>query len=198
MLKQAASSLLRKALYVGIGLVGFMILGFFTADRKDYPGKAEFEKVNRLLGTSSKGVTHGDSEEEKAAAGEFATSMKTLQGTLFTGGSGRSIATKGDFLTYVKRTPNAVVVLCHVPELRNYKDAKTREMLTELAWSSGRAAAKKIPGIKESDTLIVGLRGFASYGPIWEGTVSGEATKKSDGPEEKKRLYPFFVATAPN
>jgi hypothetical protein len=193
MIKSAIISLIRKAIFIAIGLCIILLIGYFASDRKDYPGKAQFEKVDSLIRTSSGGVAYGDSDDTRAAASAFSTSMKTMQAALFSGGSGRSFATGGNFLTYVKRTPNAVVILCHVPELRNYKDATTRETLAKIAWSSGKAAATKIPGVTGSDTLIIGLRGFGSYGPIWEGTISGEATKKTDDLNEKKRLYPFFV-----
>ena len=59
------------------------------------------------------------------------------------------------------------MILCHVPELRNYKSEDSREAICKIAWMAGQSSAKKIPGIKDSDTLIIGLRGFASYGPIW-------------------------------
>ncbi len=119
--------------------------------------------------------------------------MKSMQSALFSGGSGRSFATGGEFLTYIKRTPNAVVVLCHVPELRNYKEEKTRNALAKIAWSAAQSATNKIHGVQPTDTLIVGLRGFGSYGPIWEGQVSGESTTKTDDLDEKKRFYPFFI-----
>ncbi|MES2709202.1 MAG: hypothetical protein V4726_21580 [Verrucomicrobiota bacterium] len=193
MIKNAIRSLIRKALFLAIGLGVLLVIGFFASDRKDYPGKAQFEKVNSLISTGSGGTAHGDSDETRAAATAFAASMKMLQAAAFSGGSGRSLASCGEFVTYVKRTPNAVVILCHVPELRNYKDDKARETLSLLAWTAGQTALAQIPGLQDSDTLIIGLRGFASYGPIWEGTVSGEATRKTDELDEKKRLYPFFI-----
>lgn len=192
MIKKIVVSLVRKALFLGIGLGVILLVGYCASDRADYPGKANFEKIDSLITTHSGGIAHGDSEQTRAAAAAFAASMKTLQATLFSGGSGRSFATGGDFLTYVKRTPDAVVILCHVPELRNYKD-KTREALAQLAWAAAKTAAGTLPEIEDTDTLIVALRGFGSYGPIWEGTVAGEATKKTDDLDEKKRLYPFFV-----
>lgn len=43
-------------------------------------------------------------------------------------------------------------------------------------------------------TLIAGRRGFASYGPIWSGKLSGEPDQKTDDIEVKRRLYPLFAA----
>ena len=194
MLGRIIKSLIRKVIFLGIALGILLTIGYFASDHKDYPGRKEFEKIDSTLNTNAKDTTNGDSDETRAAASAFASKMKTLQSAFFTGGSGHSFATGGNFLTYIKHTPNAVIILCHVPELRNYKDEKTRDALALIAWTAGQAAAKKIPGVKDSDTLIIGLRGFALYGPIWEGTVSGDAAKKTDDDSEKKRLYPFFAA----
>jgi hypothetical protein len=112
---------------------------------------------------------------------------------LFSGGSGKSFATNGEFITYVHHTDQAVVVLCHVPELRNYKDAAVRASLAELAWVNAQRAAAKLPGVTPAHILVVGLRGFASYGPIWEGPLSGEAVKKTDSSLERDRFHPFFA-----
>jgi len=193
MLKKVIKLLIRKVLFLGIGSAILITIGYFLSDRKDYPGKSEFEEVDSLITTGSGGAAHGDSEDTKKAAAEFSSAMKSMQANLFSGGNGRSFATGGEFLTYIKRAPNAVVVLCHVPELRNYKDEETRESLSQIAWSVAKSAVAKINGIQPTDTLIVGLRGFGSYGPIWEGEFSGNPTKKTDEVDEQKRLYPFFL-----
>ena len=78
MLKDIALSLVRKAVVLAVVLGVLLIIGYFASDRKDYPGKAEFEQVNALINTSSGGVAHGDSEAARVAAEGFAKSMKTL------------------------------------------------------------------------------------------------------------------------
>jgi hypothetical protein len=175
----------------GVVLCAVLLTG--CSEGTTVAGKAEFETANKLIGVSSGDSAFGDSPTSQAAAVRFSKSMKTMQGMMFSGGSGRSLATKGEFLTYVRHTDQAVVVLCHVPELRNYKDASVRESLASLAWLNAQMAAATLPGVKPSHTLIVGLRGFASYGPIWEGPVSGEPVKKTDSGLERKRLHPFFA-----
>lgn len=157
------------------------------------PGEAEFEAVNKLIGVNSHTVAFGNSPASVDAAGKFAASMKRMQAVMFSGGSGKSFATKGEFLTYIHCTDQAVVVLCHVPELRNYKDASVRESLAALAWANAQGMAAKLPGVAPSHTLVVGLRGFASYGPIWEGAISGDARKKTDSSLDRDRLHPFFA-----
>ena len=169
-----------------------VLLGGCSGGKKE-PGEAEFEAANKLLTTSSAGAKFGNSPASIEAAGNFSASVKRMQALLFSGGSGKSFATKGDFLTYVHCTDKAVVVLCHVPELRNYKDASVRESLAELAWANAQMAAEKLPGVTPSHTLVVGLRGFASYGPIWEGPLNGDPKKKTDSALERDRLYPFFA-----
>ena len=93
MIKTLIMSLIRKAVFLTIGLGAFLLIGYLASDRKDYPGKAQFEEANSLIDNSSKGIVHGDSSDTQAAASAFSNSMKTLQATLFSGGSGRSFAT---------------------------------------------------------------------------------------------------------
>lgn len=157
------------------------------------PGEAEFEEANRLIGMNSGGIAFGDSPASQAAAAQFATTIKQMQSVMFAGGSGKSFATKGEFITYVRCTDNAIVVLSHVPELRNYKDNSVRDSLAKLAWRNAQLAVESHPGITAKHTLVMGLRGFASYGPIWEGPITGEAVKKTDSALERDRLYPFFA-----
>jgi hypothetical protein len=89
-----------------------------------------------------------------------------------------------------------VAFIVHVPELRNYKDPKTREALAMLAWTAANQAAKELQFSTESPAMIVGLRGFGSYGPIWSGKRGGEPDVKTDEIDEVRRLYPFFVSHA--
>lgn len=185
--------LFRKTISLALVLGAVLLVGYLASDRTNYPGRKEFEVADDRINTSTDQVAHGASEEEKKTAASFSKTMKAMQAALFTGGSGKSFATGGEFLTYVQRSPNSVVILCHVPELRNYKEAKTREALAKLAWANGKIACANLQGLTGSETLIIGLRGFSLYGPIWEGTVSGEVTKKTDESGDVKRLYPFFA-----
>ncbi len=177
---------------VGFGVL--LVIGYCASDRKDYPGKAEFEVADQLIANKSTGTTHGNTPEAKAVAMRFSAQIKPLQAALFTGGSGNSLASGGEFLTYCRHNPDSVVFMVHVPELRNYKVAKTRESLGQLAWVVANASAKELKFADPTPTIIVGLRGFASYGPIWSGKLGGEPELKTDDLDEKRRLYPHFVA----
>jgi hypothetical protein len=165
------------------------------SDRPGAPGQAEFEAVNRKITTNKDGAAHGDSPETAAAAGKFATSMK--QALMFTGGGGKSFASGGDFVTMVVQRPDAVIVLCHVPELRNYKTDETRASLAELAWTVAQGTMAKLPGVTAGTKLMVGLRGVVSYGPVWEGKMEGDAEVKNDDVGGRKRFYPHFAAPEP-
>lgn len=55
-------------------------------------------------------------------------------------------------------------------------------------------AAKELQFSTNSPAVIVGLRGFASYGPIWSGKRVGEPEVKTDEIDVVRRLYPFFVS----
>lgn len=181
------------AVVVWVGLFVFGLIKAGVEDRKEYPGKTEFEAANKLINVSSNGVAHGNTPEAKAAAAQFASSMKSMQSIAFTGSAGRMMATGGEFLTYIHQDEKGMVVLCHVPGLRKYKDKETRDALATIAWTCAQGVAKSLPGLTGEKSLIVGLRGFASYGPIWEGTVRGEATTQTDDIDGRRRLYPFFV-----
>jgi hypothetical protein len=193
MIKRILIRLGIRVALVGIIAGVLLVVGYFATDRKDYPGKAEFEEANKLITTNSKGNAHGNSDSAKKAAAKFASTIKPLQAKLFTGGSGRSFASGGEFVTYCRQNPDSVAFIVHVPELRNYKEQRTREALGKLAWTTANGAAKALPFSSTNPAIIVGLRGFASYGPIWSGKLGGEPEVKTDDLDEKRRLYPFFL-----
>jgi ribosomal protein L7/L12 len=194
MLKQILTKLVGKIVFLAMGVGVLLVIGYLATDHKDYPGKAAFEKANQKITTNTEGAAHGNSEKAKEAAARFASTIKPLQAALFTGGSGRSFASGGDFVTYCQHNADSVAFIVHVPELRNYKDAKARAALAMLAWTAASGAAKNLPFSSTSPAVIVGLRGFASYGPIWSGKLGGEPEAKTDDLDEKRRLYPFFVS----
>jgi len=194
MLKQIIRKLVSRIVMVAV-VVGVLLgIGYLATDHKDYPGKANFEAANRKITTNGEGAAHGNSEKAKEAAAKFASTIKPLQPALFTGGSGRSLASGGDFVTYCQHNHDSVAFIVHVPELRNYKDAKTRATLAMLAWTTANRAATELPFSSTNPAVIVGLRGFGSYGPIWSGKLGGEPEVKTDDLDEKRRLYPFFVS----
>ena len=182
----------RKLVLLGI----ILAIGYCATDHKDYPGKAEFETADTLIGSSKNGIAHGNTDPAKAAAEKFSTQMKAVQSVFFKGGSGINPASGGNFLTYCRQTSDAVVFMVHVPELRNYKSAKTRESLATIAWLTAATAAKDLTFSVEEPTLHVGLRGFSSYGPIWSGKLRGDAEIKTDDLDEKRRIYPLFAPSA--
>src|SRR5262245_27774641 len=102
MLKKLASALIRRVVSLGVILGVVLLVGFCVSDHKDYPGKAEFHEPDSLISTNSKGTAHGNSEAAKQAAAKFASTMKPLQAALFTGGSGKSFASGGEFVTYCR------------------------------------------------------------------------------------------------
>lgn len=177
-------------------LIFVVVLMTGCSEAPKVPGEVEFEEANKLIGVSSGITAFGDSPATRKAAEQFSKGLKTMQSALFSGGGGTSPATKDEFLTYVRRTDRAVVVLCHVPELHHYRDASVRESLAKLAWRNAQLVAADLPGVTPSHTLIVGLRGFLSYGPIWSGKISGAAVEKTDRGLDHTRLYPYFAPKA--
>jgi hypothetical protein len=176
---------------VGIGLFVYGIISAFIDDSKDYPGKKEFLVADNKVGIFSGTATFGDSPEALAFANDFSKEMGEMQSAFFTGGSHLNAATAGHFLTFCRITPSQVIVLCHVPDMRGYKD-DALEALNKLAWLTAQTEAKT-QNVDKNASLVVGLRGFASYGSVWEGKVVGAPTAKGDGPFEVKRIYPYFI-----
>jgi len=182
-----------------IGWIGLFIFGFVATifeDSKDYPGKSQFESANKQIDVYDHTVAFGNTPDAVTYATEFSTELQALCGTLFTGGSKFTPATGGHFLTYCRVTPTELVFLCQVPDLRGYRD-DVRDALAKVAW----VAAQNVATAHKMDhevSVVVGLRGFGSYGPIWEGKVGGDdATVKSDGLFEIKKLYPYFIPPEP-
>lgn len=191
-------AVVRKIVGWGILICIVGLIGYCASDRKDYPGKTQFEVADGKIAFRQKNLptASGNTEAAQAAAAKFSAATKVLQGVMFKGGSGFSPASGGEFLTYLHHRPDSLVVLVHVPELRNYKDRKTRDALAAMVWNMAGAAAEDLKFGPEPAALLVGLRGFSSYGPIWSGKLGKDADTKTDDPDEKRRIYPFFAERA--
>lgn len=159
------------------------------------PGYKEFEAAHKLIGSSTKGRIHGNNEAAKETAQGFSSLMRTMTSMAFTGGSKKNLMTDGEFLTYCHDRGDTIVILCHVPSLRSYKTEETKAALAEIAWAAGKAAIKEIdPDHKK--TLMVGLRGIASYGSIQKGATTGDAKPKKLGTSSRSVFYPAFAPVA--
>jgi hypothetical protein len=169
-------------------------MGVASLEKKNAatPGYTGFNAANDLIGSKSKGTTHGNSPEAKAAADTFSESFKRLQQLAFTGGSKRNLLTGGEFLTYCQNGKDSIAFLCHVPELRNYKDDDTKNSLAEIAWMTAKMAAQKLdPEGKKN--LVVGLRGISSYGFLLSGKPSDEKPQRAEESKKAEILYPPFI-----
>jgi hypothetical protein len=181
------------ALAVPLALGG---MGAASLEKKNAatPGYTGFNAANELIGSKSKGITHGNSPEAKTAADAFSELFKKLQQQAFTGGSKRNLLTGGEFLTYCQNGKDSIVFLCHVPELRNYKDEDTKDSLSEIAWMTAKMATGKLdPESKKN--LVVGLRGVASYGFILSGKPADEKPQRAGEDAKATILYPPFIDT---
>jgi hypothetical protein len=160
------------------------------------PGFKEYTAANDLIDSKRKGQCHGNTDAAKQAATGFASSMKTMTKILFDGGSKKNLMTGGDFLTYCHDGPETIVILCHVPSLRSYKTAETKKALADIAWSAARRAGEALDP-EHKKTLLVGLRGLASYGSIQQGKASSEAASSSLDTSDKSVFFPAFTPAAP-
>jgi hypothetical protein len=157
------------------------------------PGYKEFEAANALIGSSSKGLVHGNTDPARAAASGFSDSMKELTDVLFTGGSKKNLLTDGSFLTYCHEGNDTVVFLCHVPSLRSYKSDDVRSGLDSVAWAAANRAVSTMNDTADRK-LVVGLRGISSYGSILSGKVGAEEPEKATDTHDRSI---FFAAFAP-
>jgi hypothetical protein len=179
-------------------IVSPCILGVLDAmweDAKDYPGKPLFAKENHKIDVYGGTIAFGNSPQAVAVADEFFHELEAISGVFFTGGSKFTPATAGHFLTYCRVGPKGVVVLCQVPDLRGY-EGKARDTLMTLAWSAAQSAALKAK-VDPHLPLVVGLRGFGSYGPVMIGQMTGEPTTRNDDIDGRPRLYPYFIDSTP-
>lgn len=194
-MKRFLKRLLIKLIAVAVIVGGILLFGWITEDKNDYPGRTEFEAANAKITTNGQGFAYGNNSQAILIAGNFATGMKTMQALMFSGGSGKSYASGGDFVTYCELGSDKIALITHVPELRNYKDGEALDALVSLAWT---CAQEVIKGAKIEDPktqIIIGLRGFGSYGPVLEGKLGGHVSLRTDGSDEKQRLYAYFPET---
>ena len=185
--------IIRLAVLVWVGIIVFGLIQSFVENRKDYPGKADFGQANDKIDRNTAGAAHGNSELAQQVAAKFAKNIRALQAGLFTGGSSVTVFTGGEFVTYCRHNPESIALLVHVPQLRSYKDDKTRQLLARLAWTTANDVARDLPFTNGTPTLILGLRGIGAYGPIWSGKLGGEPELMTDDTREMRRLYPFFL-----
>lgn len=183
---------------LAILVVPAMLLGFTgeknAALEAQKPGFKEFTAANALIGTSSNGVVHGNTDAAKQSATSFSNSMKLMTEASFTGGSKANLMTGGEFLTYCHENNDTIVFLCHVPSLRSYKTAESKSALEDIAWASAQKATKALYP-EQKKKIIIGLRGTSSYGSMQEGDVSDEVVLAKSTPEDSV-FYPAFIPAA--
>lgn len=157
-----------------------------------YPGFSAFEEANDLVDSNKNGTAWGNTPEAINAADTCSKGCTRLAPLMFTGGSKMKGLSGGTFLVYCQLTKEGAAFLVHVPDLRHYKDADTKQVLGDMVWMNAQLAAKEVLKLPDSAAIAVGLRGIASYGSVWLGRVTGEPVKKDDESGAKKRLYDWF------
>lgn len=167
-----------------IGAAGVMVQMNDKKLDNEFPGKAVFEEASDVIDSGSGGNTPA---AEKAAE-SFSTTFKAMQSVSFEGVSDRD-ASKA-FLTYCHQGQDAVTFICKVPSISKYKDDETKAALAEIAWLAAKLAAKKLPELDQQSQLNVGLRGFAVYSSVQQGTLDSESPSVSG--DDMKILYKAF------
>lgn len=158
------------------------------------PGYAEFKAADDKIFSAKSGAFHGNNAKATKAAEDFSKRMRMSREVLFTAGSKKPLLTKGDFLTYCHQGKDTVVFLCHVPDLRKYADADTKNTLAELAWAMACSIAPDL-GL-ENPTVVVGLRGATTYGFILHGQASDKSPLRENADQRPDLLFRIFAETA--
>jgi len=154
--------------------------------------QASFDKASQAINTNTGGVSYGNTEEAKALADDFATTMKAMQAEFFTGGKkNRTIsATKDNFLTYCQLQGNSVVFLVHVPQFKKYK-GEVRDSLNELAWlvATGTTAEYKAG---EDLEIVVAMKGSILYGASCIGKRGGLPETENEYSIDTDKFHKYF------
>jgi hypothetical protein len=154
------------------------------------PAEQSFIDANNKILSNKDKEAFGNTPEAESRAARFSKLLGSLQKSTFEGGSKVHALTGGQFLTYCQIAPTKIIFLCHVPDLKNYKD-DARDALAQLAWTVGQQACAGLP--TDDVTLVVGLRGALLYGPVWSGKLTGDPTKKAQGRSELEPYYDAFL-----
>ncbi|WP_035616003.1 hypothetical protein [Haloferula sp. BvORR071] len=168
-----------------------------SADRElaATPGYAEFKAADDKIFSAKSGTAHGNNAQAIQAAEDFSKQMRMTREIAFSGGSKKPLLTQGQFLTYCHQGKDTVLFLCHVPDLRKYADADTKNTLVEIAWAMARTIAPHLGN--ENPRVVVGLRGVTTYGFILHGQASDETPARADSSGRPDMLFRIFAETAP-
>ncbi len=158
------------------------------------PGKIIFDDMNKEIASYHEMEAFGNTTDAQTIAQSFATAMKAIRAEAFTKGkAGAFSLSEGHFLTSCHVEQDAVVVLCHVPELRRFED-EAKASLMAIAWTVAQSAATKQDA--KPHRLVVGLRGVALYYQFWFGQTAGTTVDKRDAKDGRNALYEV-LAPAP-
>jgi hypothetical protein len=169
-------------------------VGQASRDRREAqtPGMAEFNTVNAMIVGYKGDDALGNDDVAQKIGTVFSHDLTAIRSAAFTGGDAHAVSlSEGHFITYCHETPGAVVIICHVPQLRKFAgDAKAA--LMAYAWRIAQGAVKSVaPG--RSGRLYVGLRGIALYYEIWSGPLDGPAQKKQEPKVGLAEIYTVFA-----
>lgn len=191
--------------YLGLILSGgFVIMGLFT-DRKEADAPADEEPavaavtangnlnvVEDKIRVGSRGIAHGNTEEAKALAQQYAEAIQVLREEMFSEGNDGISLSGGKFITYCELRPGMCAFVVHVPEYRRFEgDAK--RSLAKLAWIVGQQTASD--KLKPGDKLAVALKGVVFYGSVMVGKIpdgEGDETEPEIDGASRNDLLPFF------
>ncbi|MBA2482754.1 MAG: hypothetical protein H0V44_18985 [Planctomycetes bacterium] len=190
---------MRITIFVVVGLVA-LFLGFRVfqiasgggAQRSSKPGYEAFMDANRSITAYHGQTAFGNTADACKLAAEFASTVKTITQTRFTGGKASALSTsKGEVLVHCELSEGGCALIAHIPELRQYR-SDVRDALATYAWAAAQQLVRSRSSASEF-RLAVGLRGAALYGPVLVGRPVGPPASSDSGTSELEKLYLFFV-----
>lgn len=176
---------------IGLGLISGAKNS--TADGGN-PGKAIYDDMNRMIGSYKDVEGFGNTPEAQSIAQRFAKAMKEIRSEVFSKGKESVLSlSEGHFITYCHADDKSLVLLCHVPEFRNFQD-DAKAALMGIAWSVAQGTAATSDD--KPRTLVIGLRGIALYYQFWAGTTTGQPSQKLNSSDGKAVVYRVLAPPA--
>jgi len=162
-----------------LGLVsGLLTMNLFMRAAKSSKESGErvvsaMNVAERLIGSDSQGVAHGNTAEAKVIAEELSRSLLMMDALIIERSEKQGISLSGGkYITYCHLAEGSCVFLIHVPGYRKFT-GEAKDILREAAWITVQNVVGEFPeSVPVGSDLGMGLKGVILYGAVVTGTVS--------------------------
>ncbi len=192
--------LIKRIVAIGIlSIGGVLVVGIFGCGKPSdppRPGEAGFDAANAQITAykeSAKKTAFGNSAEAVELAANFSKRITVLERIMFKDSAKASPPPSGgNFPTYCRLSDENVCFLVHVPQLRDFKQGKTRDALLKIAWITAQKVTEELRKTNDRK-LAVGLRGARAYGAIATGMGNADPANETGIMLANSKLYGFFA-----